>query len=158
MLATLSVYLATKIDNVIVPHDFFHRLYHENKDQVKVLVLKQKQERPSGRQSSNLDQGADMCNDKRNSSQIEESVELNGGVNGEKEGVKLTAMQKLKLKLAKKNQNGGLKPKVTQALTSDGNSSTLKPYEEVQEELEIRFIDLELRVLSVIQFDFDYDF
>lgn len=55
----------------------------------------------------------------------------------------MTAAQRMKARLAAKRQS------VTQEM---------RPFSEVQQQIETQFVDLELKTLTIMTFDFDYDF
>ena len=57
----------------------------------------------------------------------------------------MTAAQKLKARLAAKKMK-------------DQNEPEARPFSEVQQEIEAQFVDLELKALTILGFDFDYDF
>ena len=60
----------------------------------------------------------------------------------------MSAAQKLKARLAAKKAKDQAK---------DQNEE-VRPFSEVQQEIEAQFVDLELKAITILTFDFDYDF
>jgi hypothetical protein len=108
MCATLSVYLACKIENIHLKYETFQKFYHENKSKFKALQLQ---------------------NAPNKISVLKSEATPNQP---------MTAAQKLKAKLAAKKAQNIEKP------------VEVVPFEQVKCQLEERFCDLELKMLSIL--------